>query len=186
VVRVRDNRFEILREGVVAEGTLKRLASTMVLLVCTGNTCRSPMAELLMRQRLAHHQKCDIDELEDRGFVVRSAGIAAAAGCPPSAEAVQVMREHDLDLAQHEAQPLTEQLVRHADSILTMTSGHWQSIVQRWPSAAERTQMLLPEHVDVADPIGRAVDAYRRCAEQLKVGVDFHAERLYRESCPTA
>ena len=106
VVRVRDNRFEILREGVVAEGTLKRLASTMVLLVCTGNTCRSPMAELLMRQRLAHHQKCRIDELEDRGFVVRSAGIAAAAGCPPSAEAVDVMREHGLDLAKHEAQPL--------------------------------------------------------------------------------
>ena len=87
------------------------------------------------------------------------------------------MHSQGLDLTKHEAQPLTEQLVRHADLILTMTAGHWQTIVQRWPGAADRTRMLLPEQIDVSDPIGRAVDAYRRCAEQIKIGVDFHAER---------
>lgn len=186
VVRVHDNRFEILREGVVAEGTLKRLASTMVLFVCTGNTCRSPMGELLMKQRLAELKKCRIEQLDDKGFVVLSAGIAAAAGCPASSESVVVMREMGLDLGKHEAQPLTEQLVRHADLILTMTAGHWQTIVHRWPGAADRTHMLLPEQIDVADPIGRAMDAYRHAADQIKMGVDFHAERLYRESCPVA
>jgi len=105
---------------------------------------------------------------------------AAAPGCPPSPEAAQIMRERDLDLSKHESQPLTEQLVRHADLILTMTNGHWRSVVERWPGAAERTQMLRPDQVDVADPIGRTVEAYRHCAEQIKLGVDFHAERLYR------
>jgi protein arginine phosphatase len=186
VVRVQNNRFEILRVGVVAEGTLKRLASTMVLLVCTGNTCRSPMAEMLMRRRLAELKKCPIEDLDDHGLVVRSAGISAAAGCPASQESVMVMHSQGLDLTKHEAQPLTEQLVRHADLILTMTAGHSQAIVERWPGAADRTHLLLPDQADVADPIGRTMDAYHHAAEQIKMGVDFHAERIYRESCSAA
>lgn len=183
VVRVSDNQLKVLREGVVAEATLRRLSGVMVLVVCTGNTCRSPMGELLMQESLAKCLKCSIEELESHGVTVCSAGIAAAPGCPPAAEAVQVMRELGLDLSRHEAQPLTDRLVRDADVILAMTQSHLQSIVERWPDAADRAHLMLPERGDVADPIGQPVGAYRSCAAQIMGAVKHHAEKIRRTLC---
>ena len=80
VVRVQGNRYEILRAGVVPEKTMQRLSCTMVLFVCTGNTCRSPMAEAICRQLLAGKLGCSMDQLEDRGVLVMSAGVAAMLG----------------------------------------------------------------------------------------------------------
>jgi protein-tyrosine phosphatase len=93
------------------------------------------------------------------------------------------MREQNLDLSPHEAQPLTEQLVRHADLVLAMTHSHMQSIVERWPESAGRTNLLMPDRVDIADPIGQSVGAYRHCAAQISAGVKHHAERLRDELC---
>jgi protein-tyrosine phosphatase len=178
VVRVRERKFELLREGVVAESTLRRLAAQMVLLVCTGNTCRSPMAEMLLKQALAERLRCSIEKLEENGFFVMSAGISAAAGSPPSIEAVDVLMQQGLDLTQHESRPLTDQLVRHADLILTMTDGHRSAIVEHWPEAANRVELLLPNECDVADPIGRPLEVYEKCAQEIKRGVSLVAERL--------
>ena len=86
VVKVTNNQFKILREGVVGEATLRRLAGVVVLFVCTGNTCRSPMAELLMQQSLAKCLKAARwRSWRPKGVSVISAGIAAAPGCPPAA-----------------------------------------------------------------------------------------------------
>ena len=86
-----------------------------------------------------------------------------------------------MDLSRHEAQPLTEQLVRDADVILAMTQSHMQSIVERWPDAAPRTCLMMPDRADVADPIGQPVGAYRQCAAQITAGVKHHVERLRNE-----
>lgn len=168
VVRVTDRGFSMLRAGVVPEHALKRLSSYMVVFVCTGNTCRSPMAEVIFRQMVAERLGCKVNEVEDRGVVVMSAGISAMFGGRPAAEAVKVVAGMGLDLTPHESHPLSEQVVRHADLILTMTRSHRQAILSQWPDAADRTKLVSRDRSDIADPIGGPQDLYQRCAEQIR------------------
>ena len=144
VVRVGKDSLKTLREGVVSERTLRRLSSMMILMVCTGNTCRSPMAEAIFRQHLAKRLGCKPDELEDRGYLVQSAGLAALPGGPPSPEAVEVMGKRGIDLSRHESQPMTTQLANQADVIFAMTRTHQTALAAQWPSAASRTKLVMP------------------------------------------
>ena len=178
VVRATATGFRCLREGVVNQSALDRLSSMLILLVCTGNTCRSPMAEVMMRRLVAEKLGCSDEELDGHGVLITSAGIAAAPGCVPSAEAVVVMKEKSLDLTNHASQPLTEKLVRHADVILTMTGAHRQAILRRWPDAAARTQTLRADARDISDPIGGPVAVYRDCAAQVESSLRERLENM--------
>ena len=164
---VDDQKIEIPRLGAVSETNLKRLASWIAVLVCTGNTCRSPMAEVLLRKRIAEKLGCSLEDLEERGIMVMSAGIAATPGVRPAAEAVGAMKQRGLDLSMHESQPLTDRLVRFADIILTMTRSHRDAIVSNFPDAASRTHIISRNRGDVSDPIGGPADLYHRCADQI-------------------
>lgn len=167
IVRVDETGFEVLRPGVISETNLRRLASWMAVLVCTGNTCRSPMAEILLRKRLAAKLGVPINQLEDHGVVVQSAGLSAAAGGRAADEAISIMRERGLDLTAHESQPLVDRTVRFADLILTMTRSHRDAILAHWPEAEPRTFVLSRDGGDVADPIGGPAELYRKCAQQI-------------------
>ena len=178
VVQVDERGMKVLRQGVVPEPTLRRLSSFMVLLVCTGNTCRSPMAEVLTRQLVADRLNCKLGELDERGVIIMSAGLAAMAGGRPSLEAVSVMKDMGLQLGDHESQPLTEPLVRHTDILLTMTTAHRHAIVANWPEAASRTYLLRRDDGDISDPIGGSLEVYRQCAEQMKSELQVRVSEL--------
>ncbi len=178
VVRVHEGGFEVLRAGVFSETALKRLSGLFILLVCTGNTCRSPMAEAMMKKKVADKLGCKPQELEDRGIMIASAGIAAMAGGRSATEAVQAMRERELEVSQHESQPLSERLARHADLVITMTHGHRDAVIAQWPDAAPRTFTLCVDGRDVADPIGGPIEWYRRCADEIDKELDRWVEEI--------
>ncbi|MCG0275761.1 MAG: low molecular weight protein arginine phosphatase [Thermosediminibacteraceae bacterium] len=151
-----------------------------VLFVCTGNTCRSSMAEGLFKKIL-----------KDRGMEgkiqVDSCGIAAVAGMPASPQALKVMEDHGVDLSAHRAKPLSEELLK-ADLILTMTKSHKDYIVNKFPYTKGRVFVLSEftddkgdEGGDIADPYGGDEETYRQVAEILKEKLEKVLEKLQKE-----
>ncbi len=133
-----------------------------ILFICTGNICRSPMAEAIFRHRLGSRT----------GWTIGSAGVAAMPGQPASPEAKAVLKEWGIDLSRHRSRPLTQALVDAADWLVVMTAGHAQVVKAVFPAARERVRLLtdfsagrMPE--DVPDPIGQSVDVYRFTRDRI-------------------
>ncbi|QDT09379.1 L-threonylcarbamoyladenylate synthase [Planctomycetes bacterium K23_9] len=161
VVRVRDNRWELLREGVIERAAMNQFTKPVIALVCTGNTCRSPMAETLLREKV-REQFGSEDAVR-----VLSAGVAAGAGSGASPQAVEVMGERGLDLTGHSSQQLDDSILNVADLILTMTRGHQSAILAAWPNMHDRVFTLRHDGGDISDPVGRPVEVYQQCADQI-------------------
>jgi protein-tyrosine phosphatase len=167
IVRLDGDQWAVVRPGIVPQDEIARHTNCLIVFVCTGNTCRSPLAEALFKKRLADRLGCTVEELPARGFSVLSAGVAAMMGAEAAAEAVEVVRSYGADLAQHRSRPLSVELAAQADSLIGMTGSHVTTMREYYPRLAVEPRLLSPSGEDIADPVGCSRDVYEECARQI-------------------
>ena len=147
---------------------------SLIMFVCTGNLCRSPMAEGLLRQRLAQ-------EGLDARHQVSSTGVWAVEGRPASENGVAVMAEGGIDISGHVARTISARDVNEAELILVMAREHEQMITQTWPQYKWKVHLLsemVRKKQDVRDPYGGSIDEYRECADTIADYIDRGFQRI--------
>ncbi len=171
IVAVEGDTWRVVRQGVYSEREIARLVRKTILFVCTGNTCRSPLAAGLARKTLAQRLGCPPGKLASCGWEVLSAGVWAGEGQRASPEAVEAAAECSVDLAGHRSQKITKELIDKADMVFCMTREHVDAVREMSPASAGRTRRLWSRG-DIPDPAGGGPDAYRQTAEKMQQAID--------------
>ena len=131
-----------------------------IIFICTGNTCRSPMAEGLFRH---------LGGEAETGLTAASAGLYTENGLPASANAVAAAAERGADISAHRSRQLTPEMVREANYLVCMTGAHYDRLCELFPDCTDKVFTLLPE--DISDPFGGDLETYRRAAAEIDRGV---------------
>ncbi|HET8670013.1 MAG TPA: hypothetical protein VFM05_05130, partial [Candidatus Saccharimonadales bacterium] len=137
------------------------------LFVCSGNTCRSPMAAAIANAEIAARLKIPFEALETVNMRAMSAGVMARVGAPLTDEAAEVLRSLSVPVKPHAARHLTPELAEKAELIFCMTKAHREAVVEMLPAVAGKTY-CLDVQTDIPDPIGKGMPAYIACATQIR------------------
>ncbi len=171
VVRVTESEWEVLRPGAIDEDKIESLVNRLILFVCAGNSCRSPMAAGVCRKLLSRRLGVPEERLRNRGYTIMSAGTATLAGDAPSQGAIRAMSELGIDISAHRRRPLTRQLAERAFVVFVMDPGllsgeeNGSLAGSRVLEAARDKLRLLGR--GIPDPYGCIDEHYRMCARQI-------------------
>ena len=149
----------------------------LFLFVCSGNTCRSPMAAAMANAEIARRMRIPFESLETVNVRALSAGISARVGSPLTPEAQEVLQSLDVPVRPHAARNLTPELAERAESIFCMTAAHRKAVIEMLPSVAGKTYCLDLEG-DVDDPIGKGMAAYVACARRIQAAVQLRFNEI--------
>ena len=167
VVKIGRNGLEVLRSGFYSRAELEVLSQVKFLFVCTGNTCRSPMAEGIFRKYLAEKIQCNVDGLDEMGYKVSSAGIIGSVGFPASPEAVVACAAMGVNIEAHRSKALSRELIEESDMIFAMERIHRDRVIDLDSKASEKC-LLLAGNTGVPDPIGHPQEFYDNCAKLIE------------------